>query len=127
VKTGKLKRVAGQLNIWSIDTEKAYVSDLQGAPYGGIHQQGASFTPRVGNMSGMSQAAKTAMRRGGRVKVNQSAGTRMVVGGTVGGGSNTIPARPFLLIQDEDVNEVEKVFLDWVRERAVAAGFRPGI
>lgn len=127
VRSGKLKRVAGQLNIWTIDTEKAFVSDLRQASYGIVHQQGASFTPSFGKMSAV---AKLATRRGGKVVVNHAEGagaTRTVKGGKRGSGSNTIPARPFLLIQDEDVAAVEEVFITWVRERAAATGFRPGI
>lgn len=45
VRTGKLKRVAGQLNIWTITREEAYVTQLPGAEYGEFHQSGTKHMP----------------------------------------------------------------------------------
>jgi phage gpG-like protein len=95
VRTGKLKRVAGQLNIWTIESDKAFVSQLPGADYGIVHQGGGG----AGAFKGMA-------------------------GDLISG---EVPARPFLLIQDDDVDRIETVFLDWARERLVLAGFKPGI
>lgn len=49
VHTGKLRRVAGQLNIWEINgiQGEAHVSRLPGAEYGSFHQSG--FTHHMGN------------------------------------------------------------------------------
>lgn len=78
VETGKLARVAGQLNIWEINGQQgeAHVAELPGAEYGAFHQSG--FTHH----------------RGGEV-----------------------PAREFLVIQPQDMDEIEQVFDIWVRER----------
>lgn len=46
VKTGRLQRVAGQMNIWSFSTEEAWISDLPGAEYGVFHQLGAGVPER---------------------------------------------------------------------------------
>lgn len=46
IRTGKLKRVAQQLNIWTITSEEAYVSDLPGAEYGFFHEGGTQFMPQ---------------------------------------------------------------------------------
>ena len=52
VDTGKLRRVAGQLNIWKIeggylaDEARAYVNDLPGAEYGAVHQFGNDHIPQ---------------------------------------------------------------------------------
>jgi phage gpG-like protein len=127
---GTLKKVAGQINIWTIDSEKAFISDLRQASYGIIHQTGARFTPRSGGGAGMSELARTAMRKRGKVVTSQAEGPsaeRRAVVTEKGGGSNTIPARPFLLIQDEDVAAIEDVFERWLRERVARAGFRPGV
>lgn len=45
VKTGLLQRVAGQLNVWELTSEEAYVSQLPRAEYGVIHQDGGGFIP----------------------------------------------------------------------------------
>lgn len=43
--------------------------------------------------------------------------------GFTGGYGIKTPARPFLLIQPEDVDEIDIVFDLWLHERALAAGF----
>lgn len=78
VRSGTLKGVAGDPNIWTVGDEEAYVSDLRNAAYGGVHQSG---------------------------------------GGDV-------PARPWALIQDEDVDAVEEVFVEWFSKHMDHAGFR---
>lgn len=51
METGKLRRVAGQLNAWKIEggylaeEAKAYVDDLPGAEYGAVHQFGNDHVP----------------------------------------------------------------------------------
>ena len=123
VRTGKLKRVAGQLNIWTIDSEKAFVSNLGAASYGIVHQEGAAFTGRGGGGSKKKNMQK-------RVTVHPLTMERTVtmveIKKPTTGGGGSIPARPFLLIQDDDVAQVDRVFGEWLRERVAAAGFRPG-
>jgi phage gpG-like protein len=43
-----------------------------------------------------------------------------------GSPSRHIPARPFALMQDEDVTAVEQVFVEWLSERATARGLNDG-
>lgn len=45
IRTGKLKKVAGQLNIWTLTREEAYVTQLPGAEYGEFHLTGTRFMP----------------------------------------------------------------------------------
>lgn len=40
--------------------------------------------------------------------------------------SVTIPARPFLLIQEQDADQIEEIFLDWMERRAGAHWSRGG-
>jgi phage gpG-like protein len=44
-RTGKLRRVAGQLNAWTITQEDATMTNLPGAEYGEFHQDGTRFMP----------------------------------------------------------------------------------
>lgn len=53
--------------------------------------------------------------------IHQAGSGASDVFGTVG-----LPARVFMAIQDEDSIKIEAIFAEWVIERAVAAGFRPG-
>lgn len=83
VESGKLKKVAGQLNIWKIEggygggNAEAYVSQFPGAEYGQYHQSGTS----------------------------------------------KMPARPFAVFQEDDIDQIEQVFNDWLGERLRARGF----
>lgn len=70
--TGALKRVASQINMWTITTEEAIIQDLPDKVwYGKVHQSG----------------------------------------------NKKIPARPFLIIQDEDSDAIVQIFVDWFEER----------
>lgn len=90
VRTGKLKKVAGQQNLWTIDGPggTAAITNLpEGVWYGAVQQAGAE---------------------------------------TEWGG---IVARPWAVIQEEDMTEIEDIFLDWIDTRiesAIAAGRRGG-
>jgi len=45
--------------------------------------------------------------------------------GFTGGFGAETPARPFMLIQEEDVPKIEEIFIKWVEERAVKSGAFP--
>lgn len=84
VRSGRLKRTIQQLNIWSLDREKAAITDLPANIwYGKLHQAGYRGT---------------------------------------GAATFSFPARPFVLIQDEDYDDIEEVFAQWLQERAIASG-----
>lgn len=91
VRTGRLKRVATQFNIWRIEggyrssRGRAYVQGLPGAEYGAFHQA-------AGGVAG-----------------------RMSPAGLISG---DIPQRPFLILQPEDRKKIEQVFEKWHDERA---------
>lgn len=84
-RSGLLKRTIQQFNIWSIDSEKAAITNLpQKIWYGKLHQAGYKGTGKA---------------------------------------TFSFPERPFVLIQDpDDYDAIEKVFFDWLQERAIASG-----
>jgi phage gpG-like protein len=88
-RSGLLKRTIQQLNIWSLDSEKAAITDLpQKIWYGKLHQAGSKGTGKA---------------------------------------TFSFPERPFVLIQGEDYDAIEEVFLKWIEERAIASkAFKPG-
>lgn len=45
IATGKLRRVAGQLNVWNITRDSAEAVNLKGAEYGEWHMSGTRFMP----------------------------------------------------------------------------------
>lgn len=100
IRTGSLMRMMGYINIWSIDSEKAMITDLpQNVWYGKVHQ--------AGNATTKSYSVK-----------NVSTGKSTTFTETGEG----IPARPFVVLQNEDVDAIDRVFSDWLGERIARAG-----
>jgi phage gpG-like protein len=101
VRSGMLRRVATQLNIWTIDAEKAMITDLpQKAWYGKVHQAGAGATTTF-------------------TVTNTSTGIEETFEEEGEGG---IPARPFVVLQPDDIDDIEEVFMDWLEEKIAMAG-----
>lgn len=102
VRTGLLRRTMGYINIWHIDGEKAMITDLPDSIwYGKVHQAGMGATREVV-----------------RIKNPLTGKYTESVSGNIAG----IPARPFVVMQDEDVDDIEEIFDDWIDERVRAAG-----
>lgn len=80
VKTGLLRKVAQQLNLWKIGTDEAMIQQMPRAQYGAVHQEG----------------------------------------------SERVPQREWAVVQPEDMDQIEEIFVAWVAERLVAAGFVGG-
>ena len=115
-RTGNLITVATSEGIWTITDKSATVRSLPGAEYGGIHQGGASFTSKGGG--GTSEGV---LSGGSWVKVGRtkkwvaSAGAVRKFAGKQGAGG-TIPARPFLMIQEKDQADINEVFSKWLAQ-----------
>jgi phage gpG-like protein len=101
VRSGRLKKVVQQFNIWSIDREKAALTDLpQSVWYGKVHQAGIGRARRGRSLRDIEKRAKA-----GKVR------------------AVNIPQRRFVLIQDpEDYDAIERVFAEWLGERAERVG-----
>lgn len=78
IATGKLRKVAGQLNVWNISRDTAEAVNLKGAEYGEWHMAGTRF----------------------------------------------MPARPFIRITDDNMDEIQQVFSIWIAERFARRRFR---
>jgi phage gpG-like protein len=126
VRTGLLRRTMGQLNIWTITTVNATIQKLPDKiSYGAIHQGGFEGVGVGRKMSGYVKKAKGDLREAQSL-LDDDLIMAMRTGTKLGGGArtaNAIPQRQFALIQDEDREEIERIFVDWMRERAVGAGF----
>jgi phage gpG-like protein len=123
--TGLLKKTIQQLNIWTITTTTATIRDLPDKIwYGKVHQAGSegsggsiSMKSRLKQAGGDAKAAMhsldddiiAAMREGKKVAPK--------------GGAKAIPARPFVVVQEDDWDAIEEVFVKWLEERAVRSGF----
>lgn len=130
-RTGRLKRVAQQQNIWTVTTESASIRDLpQKVWYGKVQQDG---------IGGMGRRVKAEIARaakaGKRISAGQAAHAaqkqldkEILAGKSVGGGSTVnIPARPFIAFQEEDMDGVYEVFQAWLEERLMVHTLRKGI
>jgi phage gpG-like protein len=114
-RTGKLRRTMGYLNIWTIDREKAYIQDLpEKIWYGKVHQSGATFSVRGGGGYNVDTAAlsKYLNYRGRRLGSSKGFETSQ----------GEIPARPFVVLYKKDEVQVQRIFNEWLGERAARAG-----
>jgi phage gpG-like protein len=88
VSTGRLKQTMKQLNVWTITSTTA---SIQGLPdsiwYGGIQQGGYGFSG--GGFGDENPQYKT----------------------------SGIPARPFIVIQDEDYDKIQLIFSNYIDKR----------
>jgi phage gpG-like protein len=106
-----MRRTISQLNVWSITRtsallnnvpEKIWYANLQQAGYGG---KGAKKAKTSG---------RKLRRKGGRAGLftfENPGGQRRTA---------AIPARPFVMLQDEDTTDIQKVFSKWLDERIAA-------
>lgn len=108
-RSGLLWKTMQQFNIWAVTQNQAAILQLpQKIWYGQIHQAGfgmraSDVTPASGMF--LSPAELKALGSKGRTY---------------------IPARPFVMFQDRDIDAVQEVFADWLQERVDAklAGFK---
>lgn len=103
VRTGKLAKTATQLNIWSITENYAIIKSLPAYVwYGKLHQSGLGGASSVG---AVDKQIRDALKSGNAIK----------------GGAH-IPARPFVVMQEEDADDIHNVFDKWIAERALRSG-----
>jgi phage gpG-like protein len=127
VDTGRLQRVVGQLNIWSIGKTTATIRDLpEAVSYGLVHQAGTSGGGRsFGSFARRVLDIKPGEKMGhGDFVDAMKIQSNMERGGNLSGSRGntaTIPARPFVMMQPEDEKDIEQVFARWLDERL--AGF----
>lgn len=107
VRGGKLRRIASQINLWTITPTSAVIRDLpQQIWYGKVHQSG------YGGMGPLL------LKHGGDIKKATAEFDKKIVKGRT---SPNIPARPFLMIHPEDELAIQAVFIEWLAERVVHA------
>ena len=121
-RTGKLAKVAAQQNIWTINEKAAAVKSLpESVFYGMVMQAGGT----VFTSDGESKYTQGTDRRGGGrfERMRQAQLDAMRTGKAIRKkdkdkrGSGNIPARPFIMLQAEDEEEIGKVFAKWLDER----------
>lgn len=129
IRTGLLRRTMGQQNIWTIKKESAILKDLPAKVwYGAIHQAGyegrsmkalikKTGSPRAALESIINQQLDV-MERGIQFRASRGRELRYEGGGgTIRTGAAEIPARPFVMYQDEDEDAIMEIFIKWLGER----------
>lgn len=130
VRSGKLKRGVTTLAVWTITPTAATIKDLPDRIwYGKVHQAGTAgnkfskhnwFSPyqaAARKMLGPEASQKEIDELGFKMFDR-----RLVQYGPAPRSTATIPARPFVVFQEEDMDKIQEVFATWLIERAQRAG-----
>lgn len=97
-RTGRLERDATQTSIWHITDTAASIQGWPGSSwYAVIHQAGFG-------------SAGAAVKAGKKLESKSAAKFQ-------------IPARPFIMFQEEDVEDIKEIFLDWMERMAAKHGW----
>jgi phage gpG-like protein len=108
-KTGALQRVMGQVNLWTINNNAAILLDIP-LWYGKLHQQGYGNT--MGAAIAKAGSASKAFKN-----INDAVKQSIKTGTQIQSVDLHIPARPFVVLQEEDLPAIQRVFEAWLAER----------
>lgn len=118
-RTGALKKAATSFKIWTITDSAATVRNLpDDVWYGKLHQEG------IGGFGSYIAAAKKALGAKASPRDITAEAFHMLDQAKGVGGHHkvAIPARPFIMFQDDDEDAIQEVFADWLQELAVKVG-----
>jgi phage gpG-like protein len=106
VESGRLQRAATQFARWDIGRDQAKITNWPSnvRVRAAVHQGGATV-----NFAGGERRTRHLGPRRGVVRPRVRAEVKAY---TV-----VIPPRPFLLLQDEDVRQIERVFVRWLEDK----------
>lgn len=130
VRSGSLADVASSVGIWSIGKTTATIRDLPGKVwYGKVHQSGQSGNEFSGG-NWFDKYKKAARKAAGPeeddAEVTKLAykifDQRLLKHGPAPKSTPAIPARPFAVFQDEDVDAIRIIFIEWIEEMARKEG-----
>jgi len=132
VRSGSLAEVASSEGIWSVGKTSAAVRDLPDSVwYGKVHQAGQEGNSFGGGkwFDKYKKAASSALGpEADRDEVEKLAfkmfDKRTLKHGAAPRSTPDIPARPFILFQDEDIDAIQLIFIEWIEEKIVMAGLR---
>lgn len=117
IRTGRLRRVMSYQNIWTVDTEKAMITDLpHNVWYGKVHQAGYTSMTTHTTLGNLNIGLGGKSRKGGYSYQGNNRENRNA--------SANVPARPFVVMQDEDLENIDRIFTEWLDEQIAQAGLR---
>jgi phage gpG-like protein len=125
VRTGALAEAASSPGIWSIGAFSATIRDLpKNVWYGKVHQAGVEGNEFGGG--NWFEKYKTAARKilgpeEDDEEVTKAAykifDQRTIKHGAAPRGTPTIPARPFAVFQEEDIDAIQLIFVTWIEAK----------
>jgi len=129
IRSGSLLRTMSTLRIWSITQTSATIKDLpEKAWYGKVHQEGnAGGQFSAGNwFKKYESAAKKMLGPDAHPdEVKETAfkifDKRLSAHG-LAPSDPTVPARPFAVFQDEDLDAIQYIFAEWLEDRLRKVG-----
>ena len=134
VRTGALADVASSPGIWSIGSQTAVIRDIpQKVWYGKVHQGGAEGDDASGSVSAgqwfkkyQDAARKVEGSEATQKEIDDTAyklfDKRLSKHGLAPQATADIPARPWALFQEEDIDAIQNIFAEWVEEKLEAFG-----
>lgn len=132
VRSGALAETASSESVWSIGKSSATIRSLPSKVwYGSVHQEG--YGGGAGSAGNWFKKYQSAARQAlgpdeDDSEVNKLAfkmfDKRLAKHGPAPRSASSIPARPFALFQDEDIDAIELIFIAWVEEKIAEAGLR---
>lgn len=132
VRTGSLAEVASSKGVWSIGKASATIRDLPGKVwYGKVHQAGQAGNAFSGGnwFKKYQNAASKALGPEASDKERDDLAYKMfdkrtLAHGAAPRGKSNIPARPFAVFQEEDIEAIQLIFVEWIEEKIREAGLR---
>jgi phage gpG-like protein len=117
-RTGKLKRGVTKLHIWKIKDDSATIIELpQEIWYGAVHQSG------YGGFAKYVKMAKAMAPKGARpAQITQLAFKLLDQVSPSRQAKIHIPQRQFLMFQEDDVDDIQQVFAEWLEDEAKKVG-----
>lgn len=130
VRKGNLARTMATIKIWSIGQTTATIRDLpEKVWYGKVHQAGQEGNEFSGGQwfkKYQNAARKSLGSEADDKEVDKLAlkifDKRVMNHGPAPTGRPAIPARPFAVFQDEDIDAIELIFVEWLEERLRRVG-----
>jgi phage gpG-like protein len=130
VRSGALANAASSVDIWSIGRFSATIRDLpNNVWYGKVHQAGMSGNAFAGGKwfkKYQDAARKTLGSESSPKEVDNLAfkmfDTRATKHGPAPSGRAEVPARPFAIFQDEDIDAIQLIFIEWMEEKLQMRG-----
>ena len=130
VRSGSLAEIASSEGVWSIGKTTATIRSLpQKVWYGNVHQAGMEGNEYSGGgwFKKYQDAAKKSLGSEASPKEVDSLAMKIFdkrtsSHGAAPRGRTSIPARPFAMFQDEDIDAIELIFIEWIEDKVREVG-----